>query len=250
MNRILFSAGELAGDGAVRLSGRRAGHILSVLKPSVGDSLRIGMLDGVTGLADVSVVGDDYVDLSCTLDAAAPPRPCVSLLLALPRPKVMKRLWSPLAMLGVHRILLSNAEKVERNYFDTHWLQESNYRPLLVQGLEQSGDTHVPRVSVHRRLKPLIEDQLDDMVPAGARLLAHPGQRPDLTGIPGNSAEHVLLAVGPEGGWTPYEQDMLGKHGFVPVSLGRRRLRTDIACTALLSVLHASFDGGHGRGDQ
>jgi RsmE family RNA methyltransferase len=48
----------------------------------------------------------------------------------------------------------------------------------------------------------------------------------------------VLLAVGPEGGWTTYETGQLEAHGFTGVQLGARTLRTDTACIALLAVIH------------
>src|SRR5688500_19330680 len=99
--------------------------------------------------------------LHCAFEAAPAPRPPVDLLLALPRPKVMRRLWAQLAALGVGRILLTNAARVERNYFDTHVLTSDCYRPLLVEGLQQARDTRLPVVSIHRQLKILVEDHLD-----------------------------------------------------------------------------------------
>ena len=101
------------------------------------------------------------VALDCVLEAEAPPRPRVDLLLAVPRPKVMRRLWAQLAALGVSRIILTNAERVERPYFDTHVLTPECYRPLLIEGLQQARDTRLPLVSIHRRFKVLVEDELD-----------------------------------------------------------------------------------------
>ena len=55
--------------------------------------------------------------------------------------------------LGVGRIILTNAEKVERNYFDTHVIVESFYRPLLVEGLQRVGwAVEKPRASRSIRL--------------------------------------------------------------------------------------------------
>ena len=103
-------------------------------------------------------------------------RPCraVDLLLALPRPKVMRRLWAQIAAMGVGQIILTNAERVERNYFDTHVLTPECYRPLLVEGLQQARDTRLPRVSIHRQFKVLVEDELDRPVPGRTA----PGRRP------------------------------------------------------------------------
>ena len=236
MNRILIRPEELNGD-LVSLEDRRAEHVISVLKPSAGDSLRVGLVDGPCGTGRVEALASDSVVLHCAFDEAMPPVPRVSLLLALPRPKVIRRLWAQLAALGVEHIILVNASKVERNYFDTHWLLEENYRPLLLEGLEQAGDTRVPAVRVERRLKPFIEDALDALCPAGVRLVAQPGS-PSPLSVSGLGDGRVLLAVGPEGGWTGYELDLLGAHGFTCVGLGERTLRSDTACVALLTMAH------------
>src|SRR5205823_10500285 len=102
-------------------------------------------------------VADGAVEPHCAFDATVPPRPPIDLLLALPRPKVMRRLWAQLAALGVGQIMLTNAERVERNYFDTHVLKPECYRPLLVEGLQQARDTRLPNVSIHRQFKVLVE---------------------------------------------------------------------------------------------
>ena len=91
------------------------------------------------------------------------PASVASVLLALPRPKVMQRLWAQLAALGVGRILLTNAERVERHYFDTHVIDRGTYRPLLIEGLQQARDTRLPDVSVHKQFRVLVEDELESL---------------------------------------------------------------------------------------
>ena len=92
----------------------------------------------------------------------------------------MRRLWAQLASLGVGRILLTNAERVERNYFDTHVLSADCYRPLLLEGLQQARDTRLPIVSIHRQFKVLIEDDLDALFGEGLRVVADPARRRDV----------------------------------------------------------------------
>jgi RsmE family RNA methyltransferase len=50
--------------------------------------------------------------------------------------------------------------------------------------------------------------------------------------------ERVLLAVGPEGGWSGFEMALLERHGFQSMSMGPRTLRSDTACIALLAIVH------------
>ncbi len=240
MNLVLLDPSEVAADGVARLQDRRAQHILDVLRARPGQTLRVGVVNGPRGTGVVLDAGGGAVTLRCALDRPPMPGTGVSLLLALPRPKVLKRLWAPLAALGVERIVLTNAARVEREYFDTHWLDPANYGPLLREGLEQAGDTHLPDVRIERRLKPFVEDSLDSLFPRGARLLAHPRSAAPIRSVAPAPGEPVLVAVGPEGGWNDYETALLTSHRFVAVSLGERALRTDTACVALVSVLTAS----------
>jgi RsmE family RNA methyltransferase len=179
--------------------------------------------------------------LRCVLDADTPPRPSVDLMLAVPRPKVMRRLWAQIAALGVGQIILTNAEKVERNYFDTHILAPETYRPLLIEGLQQARDTRLPVVSIHRRFKILIEDHLDRLFESGVRVAAEPSAPVHLSDVVRAApAERMLLAIGPEGGWNAFELGLLDAHGFQRVGMGPRTLRTDTACVALLALAHSA----------
>ncbi len=240
MNRILFGDGECDAEHRLVLHDRRAAHILNVLRAGVGDTLRVGRIDGAAGTGRVTAAAGGEVHLQITLDSAAP-EPWIDLLLAVPRPKVLGRLWAQLAALGVGRIILINAARVERCYFDTHWLDPAVYTTLLIEGLEQAGTTRLPEVWIRRGFKPFVEDELDRGYVGCLKLLAHPGPATDVSLPPPWLAgpARPLLAVGPEGGWTAYECGQLETHGFQRFSLGPRTLRTDTACLALLGRLLA-----------
>jgi 16S rRNA (uracil1498-N3)-methyltransferase len=239
MNLILLEPDEVGRAGDVRLERGRANHLRHVLKVAPGQQVRVGVLDGPFGTGTVQAVAGETVELHCTFDTTILPRPRVDLVLALPRPKVMRRLWAQLAALGVGQIILTNAERVERHYFDTHVLTPECYGPLLIEGLQQARDTRSPRVSIHRQFRVLVEDELDGLFPGGLRLIADPLAR----NSPGeamleSTAERILLAIGPEGGWNAFETGLLAAHGFQSVGMGPRSLRTDTACVALLALVH------------
>jgi RsmE family RNA methyltransferase len=245
VNLLLLEPSEIRPDGTAVVADTRARHLREVLRVEPGQDVRVGVIDGGLGAGTVLTMDEGAVTLRCTF-GETPARPRADLLLALSRPKVMRRLWAQLAALGVGRIVLTNAERVERNYFDTHILESEVYRPLLIEGLQQARDTHLPRVSIHRRFKVLVEDDLDRLCPGGLRLVAHPGSTRTFTGaIEHNPAygpeSRALLAVGPEGGWTDFELDLLGAHGFSAVGMGTRTLRSDTACVALLALLHEAL---------
>jgi len=247
VNLLLLEPPEVRPDGTVGVADARARHLREVLRVQPGQDVRVGVINGGLGSGIVLAVDEGTVTLRYTFDAM-PARPLVDLLMALPRPKVMRRLWAQVAALGVGQIVLTNAERVERNYFDTHILEPDVYRPLLVEGLQQARDTHLPSVSIHRRLKVLVEDDLDRLCPTGVRLVAHPGSELTFGAALGRNRApqpgertRALLAVGPEGGWTDFELDLLGAHRFGAVGMGTRTLRSDTACIALLALLHEAL---------
>lgn len=242
MNLILFEPSEVDAQGRVVIADRRAWHIREVLGALVGTSIRAGVMNGPRGRAMITKATSDHVVLQCSFDEPMPPSPRVDLLLALPRPKIMRRLWAQLAAMGVGQIVLTNANKVERAYFDAHVLQPKTYRPLLIEGLQQAQDTRLPKVSLHKQFKALVEDQLDTRFPVGKRLLADPGADECVSELISHDRdERALIAVGPEGGWTEYEKALLQRRGFRTVSMGHRTLRADTACVAMLALVNEAL---------
>ncbi len=241
MNRLLLEAAEVATGGFAELHDARAAHLIRVLRVAPGARVRAGLLEGPLGEAEVLAVEPEQNRVRLRFEAAGepPPRPPIALILALPRPKVLKRLWAPLAAAGVDRIFIVNAEKVERMYFDSDALDPALMRARLIEGLAQAGDTRMPEVLVRRRFKPFIEDELGPKPAADeTRLVAHPDPAAPRVGAVVRPGARVTAAVGPEGGWTPYELDLLARHGFARVSLGPRILRSDHAALALLALVH------------
>lgn len=242
MNLILLARSEVDAAGSAHLDGDRARHVRHVLGAAPGRTIRVGLVDGPMGTATVVAVSDHAVELVCVFDEVTPERPAVDLLLALPRPKVLRRLWAQLAAMGVGRVMLTNASRVERNYFDTHWLSPAAYEPLLTEGLQQARDTRVPIVSVHRQFRPFIEDELASLSPDTFRIVAHPGEPRSIADVlRGRGPGRVLLAIGPEGGWNEFEMGLLAARGFARASMGTRTLRTDTACVAALAMVHGGL---------
>ena len=248
MNWILLDPAEVAADGGVRLDGVRARHLLGVLRATPGVAFRAGVLDGPMGRLRVETVAADAVDARFEPEGdEIPPRPPVDLLLALPRPKVLQRLWAPLAALGVGTLHLTNAAKVERMYFDTHVLDPDWYRARLIEGLQQAGDTRLPEVCVHRRFKVWLEDEAPAAYAGALKLAADPVATESLGAAirRASPAPRLLLAIGPEGGWTDYERGLLAGAGFAFCGLGPRILRSDTAAIALLALAHEAWRERH-----
>jgi RsmE family RNA methyltransferase len=224
MNLLLLSPDELQPDGTARVQGRRARHVAEVLRAGPGDTLRAGVLGGKVGTARLLSLEDDGAHLALTLDEPPPPRPGVELLLAMPRPKALRRVLATVASLGVDRLVLLNAARVEKSYFDSKVLAEARLRKHLLDGLEQAQDTVLPEVLVADRFRPFVEDRLEGLLGPSERRVLHPGPMEGNRPPPG---KRLVLAIGPEGGWVPFERELLAAHGFTPLALGPRTLRTE-----------------------
>ncbi|MCA1825386.1 MAG: 16S rRNA (uracil(1498)-N(3))-methyltransferase [Myxococcales bacterium] len=234
MNLLLLRPEEIAPDGTARLTGRRLLHAREVLRASAGDELRAGVLGGPQGSAEVLALSTTELVLRATFSEPPPPRPGVSLLLAIPRPKALRKVLPAVASLGVDRLVLINANRVEKSYFDSRVM--ASIEELLLLGLEQARDTIPPEVIVRERFRPYVEDELDSMFPDPVRLLAHPAaaaQTPPAAG-------RAVLAIGPEGGWVPFEIALLEQHGFTPFTLGPRTLRVEVAVPYVLGAISRS----------
>lgn len=238
MNRLLVWSHERDATGCVRLTGRRAEHVRTVLRAAEGDELRAGIIDGPGAVARIVRLSDAHCDVEIreVPEVELPPPPTADLLLALPRPKFLKRILPQLATLGVRRLYLTAAKRVERFYFDTHLLKPEHYLPLVVEGLEQAMDTRMPEIHIVRPLRNFLRDELAPRYAAGHKLLAHPGPRSAPSVVP-PAGEPLLVAIGPEGGWTDEEVALFDGLGFTRFSLGDRILRTDMACVAVLTLV-------------
>ena len=140
-----------------------------------------------------------------------------------------------MASVGLDRIVLVNAARVEKSYFDSAVLAPEAVRELLILGLEQARDTRLPEVLVRKRFRPFVEDELDSLWPATDRFVAHPAGQ----AVRSPRAERAVVAFGPEGGWVPFEIDLLRARGFAPFTLGPRPLRVEVALPYALGMLRA-----------
>ncbi len=167
-------------------------------------------------------------------DQPPPAKLPITLLLALPRPKMLRRVLQTIAAMGVPKLVLLNSYRVEKSFWQTPFLDPAAIRENLVLGLEQARDTVLPEIIVEKRFKPFVEDRLPALAAGSLGLVGHPGPWP---ACPRAVEKPVTLAIGPEGGWIPYEVDKLREAGLHPVQLGERILRVETAVSALLARL-------------
>jgi 16S rRNA (uracil1498-N3)-methyltransferase len=233
MNLVLVFSEDFAAESRVVLRGRRAGHVREVHRAAIGDELVIGVAGGRIGRGRILRIGEE-IEMEVTLDRDPPPALDVTLVLALPRPKVLNRVVAAVTSLGVKRIFLINAWRVEKSYWKSPRLSEENLREQAVIGLEQSRDTMLPAIETRRLFRPFVEDELPAIAANTTALVAHPYATEE---CPRNVRGPITLAIGPEGGFIQKEIDSLTKIGFTAVTVGPRILRVETAISALIGRL-------------
>ncbi|WP_217477582.1 16S rRNA (uracil(1498)-N(3))-methyltransferase [Stutzerimonas stutzeri] len=234
MNLLLLEAADFVAADRVVLRDRRLTHIQEVHRAEPGESLRVGLLGGQMGQGRLLRLDTNEAELEVRLTQPPPAKLPITLLLALPRPKMLRRVLQTVACMGVPRLVLLNSYRVEKSFWQTPFLEPAAIREQLLLGLEQARDTVLPQVSIEKRFKPFVEDRLPQLAAGTRGLVGHPGDYPS---CPRAVTDPVTLAIGPEGGWIPYEVDKLTEAGLQPVQLGERILRVETAVSALLARL-------------
>jgi RsmE family RNA methyltransferase len=234
MNLILLFENDFIDKNKVSLSDRRGEHIRNVHCAKVNDCLTIGLLNGQIGTGVIDNITADDVMLTIEYNQQPPPPLPLTLIIALPRPKMLKRILQTCATMGAKKIIFLNSYRVEKSYWQTPLLTEDKVNEQLILGLEQGKDTLLPKVMVEKRFKPFVEDRLADICKNTTALVAHPNSE---SPCPQNLSTPTTLIIGPEGGFIPYEIEKINAAGCQSIHLGKRILRVETAVPVLLGKL-------------
>ena len=237
MNLIILHKSEQKND-LFRLTDERAIHIKQILRSKIGDIIEIGIIDGSQGKAEIVNINDSEVVIKpLELTELPDPKPTIDMICALPRPQTLKKVLIISATMGVRNLYLIRANRVEKSYFHSPLLQPENYKPFLIEGLSQGKNTRLPIVSIHDRFKKFFENQLPLIVENAALLLPDKDSSINLNNIYSNTTSSLVVAIGPEGGWVPFELDLMEDLGFQKFTLGRWVLRVESAITGVLNQI-------------
>lgn len=236
MNLLLLDQQDLTGTDTAVIRDRRLKHLLDVHRARPGDRLKAGLLNGNMGQAEILALDRQQATLRLELNEPAPDELPLILVLALPRPKMLRRCLRMVAELGIKRLYLVQSFRVEKSYWQSPLLAPEEIRRTLLEGLEQAKDTRLPRVEIRRRFKPFVEDELPGLVAGREALVAHPyagsGGTPELP-----LRRPALICVGPEGGFIAYEVEKLLEMGCQPLALGDRIYRVETVLPLLVGRL-------------
>jgi len=234
MNLMLIKSEHIQ-NNLTKIVGRQLTHLNEVQRLTKGDTVRVGEVNGAIGMGTIISIDEQTAMIEVNLTLRPPAPLPITVILALPRPKMLRRILQTISAMGVKNVYLVNASRVEKSFWQSPLLAPESIEEQLLLGLEQSRDTLLPAVHLRKLFKPFVEDELEGIVGESTAIVAHPisEQR-----CPIDCQVPITLAIGPEGGFIPFEIEKLIQAGFDPVHLGRRILRVENAVPALLSRLY------------
>ena len=184
------------------------------------------------GFGRIIDFNDSFIELELGPLNDEPPTPNdVTLIIALPRPKMLKRILREATTLGIKQFYIINTFKVDKSYWSSPVLETENLKRFLLEGLEQCIDTQLPVIHFKRFFKPFVEDDLPTLSSGKKGYVAHPS---DVESCPAAFASPTIISIGPEGGFIDYEIEKFTEAGFECISLGKRILKVETAIPVLV----------------
>lgn len=236
MNSLLIFDGEGWEEGAITLTGERARQIFSSYEFVIGQDISVARLGGEKGRAQVVHYASTSIKLNLLETHPSLALRPIDLIVGLSRPQTTKKVIQAAVMSGVRSLHFVHTELGEKSYLDSHVLRPKDLETEVVKALEQIGEGLYPAIHVYRSFFELRARLLNSapLDPMHLRLVAVPYEPLVSVSLFEQKRESLMLAVGPEVGWSKREVTRLKDCGFMSVGLGPRVLRVEVALTFLL----------------
>lgn len=225
------------------LSAEESGHLVRVLRLGAGARVLVFDGRGVQYLARIATAAKDSVTLSLLEPAPPAPESRVRLTLAqaVLKGDKMDAVVRDATMMGVSSVipLITERTVIPRSAVELGRVRERWHR-IAVASAKQCGRAIVPDIGPPERLTTLFETPESDVA---LRLqLIEPTAAGELDAesahqLPEEPPAHVMIAIGPEGGWAPEEVEQAREAGWRGWTVGARTLRAESAPLAALSIL-------------
>lgn len=236
MTRRRWIADEVSGNTAV-LTGPHAEHLAVVLRAQPGQRYDVAA-GGVLRAARIVSVSPNRVEFELEEELAASSLPEITLLLAVFKFDRMEWAIEKCVELGVARVVPVIARRSDSHLARAAEGRVGRWKRLVLQASEQARRLVPASVETPEKLKLAIARSASTRI-----LLAENEQGSSLKDAlqmhPGGGT--VLLAVGPEGGWSPDEMRQFAEAGWASVSLGRTILRAETAAIAATAIAFAEL---------
>lgn len=240
MNLLLLEKDEVLAEGRALIGTDRLSAVLERHTLEVGRDYAAGIVNGPIGKVLVKEISADGIELEFVAKRESPPFSSSSLILAAPRPQMLKRILETAGSLGIERIVVVSSERSQKSYLSSKSYDAAELRYRLWLGLEQAMVTCLPEIRVLGSVRAL-QRQIDDLFPEDKfiRLLAATGAKSTLAEMIITPSEvecgavrsaRQVFAIGPEAGWSEEEEELFSSlMKFHSVSLGERVLRVETA---------------------
>ena len=249
MARLFVDPSQLTAD-AVTIGDEDHRYLTRVLRLGVGDSVVLFDGRGAEADARISRVGPRALELRIetrrTVDA--PARPDLMLIQSLTKGDKFEFVIQKATELGVTRLLpVTSSRSVQRIDHTRALGRQVRWRKIVREAARQCGRADVPEIEpvspLDTALAAAPKDALKLLFWEGAR---HKSLKKDL---PSGAPPCVVVAIGPEGGFSPQEVESARAAGFIAVGMGPRILRAETAAVTALSIVgYALGDLGEGAG--
>lgn len=250
MRRFFISQAqsEMAENGSVLLTGSDVKHIVNVLRMGIGDELLLSATSGREFQCVINRIENQSV-VCQVLNAwmnQTEPRVRVFLLQGIPKGEKMDLIVQKAVELGVTRIVPITMERTVVRFHTAQdaGRKQSRWQKISDESSKQCGRGFCPEVAPVQSLKTAISG-----IPEGSlALVAYENEtvyslkQRIQSAISNGAVRSVAVLIGPEGGISPAEYEMVCAHGFLSVSLGKRILRTETAGICVLSALRYEFE--------
>jgi 16S rRNA (uracil1498-N3)-methyltransferase len=238
LTRIHVAAALVVGH-EVTLPESAAAHLARVLRLQAGDPCVLFNGDGQDYAARITILGKRevraLVESARALDNESPLR--ITLVQGVARGEKMDWILQKATELGVHAFVPTSSERSEvRLDGERAEKRLAHWRSVVVAACEQSGRARIPSVAGSQPLPVALAS-----LTGTARFLLDPVASQSIIDVPAPGVDGCVLAVGPEGGWSPRDRTSLLGAGFTALRLGPRVLRTETAGIAAISALQARF---------
>lgn len=224
------------------LTDEEAKHCTQVMRHREGDRIRIFDGKGTEALAEIASASSKRVELRVLEQHLTPPSPVsISLIQAIPKGANMELIIEKAVELGVNAIypVLTERTVVKLDARDAVKKQEK-WQRVALEACKQCGQNWLPMVHVPTSFV----ETLQALPSHDAKIIA--AIQPDsksLKDILSGTPKSAVLAIGPEGDFTPAEYEVAREHGFAAMTLGPLVLRVETATLYALSVLSHELRG-------
>ncbi len=230
MNMILLNESDFKFNSDVTIFDRRVDYIKTVHKAEVGAILKVGVLNGKIGIGEIVYIDDSSIKFKVELQKNPPLKNNSILAVALPRPKVVKKILQLGVAGGFSKIIFFKSWSVDKSYWSSPILDKDEINKELQFALEQSVDTVFPDVEIYKAFKPFAEDIVPELLKNRDGYLFHPNEKSGKI----EKISDSILFFGPERGFIQYEVEFLNSKGVKTLSMGERILKVEQAVGALL----------------